>query len=92
MPINFNEWLKNATNEDRNKIASISETTVKHLWQIAGNHTRMSNELKGRLSRAFKLTFKLEVYLGLDAANPKINKLWDIPESCKTIYEDEIFR
>ncbi|POA88020.1 hypothetical protein [Pseudomonas protegens] len=46
------EWLSNASNERRQEVAVAANTTVGHLWQLAGGHRKASAELAERLQDA----------------------------------------
>jgi DNA-binding transcriptional regulator YdaS (Cro superfamily) len=46
------DWLGRAANERRQEIAIAANTTVGHLWQLAGGHRKASAELAERLQDA----------------------------------------
>ncbi|MCS4282431.1 DNA-binding transcriptional regulator YdaS (Cro superfamily) [Pseudomonas sp. BIGb0278] len=46
------DWLGGATSERRQQVASSANTTVGHLWQLAGGHRKASADLAERLQDA----------------------------------------
>ena len=48
----FQNWLKNATEEERSLIAKEAGTTVAYLWQLAGKHRKPSVALVAKLNKA----------------------------------------
>ncbi|WP_296187845.1 hypothetical protein [Pseudomonas sp. UBA1879] len=46
------DWLANATPDRRKQVADAANTTVGHLWQLAGGHRKASAELAERLQDA----------------------------------------
>ncbi|MFJ5297467.1 hypothetical protein ACIQAL_13190 [Pseudomonas sp. NPDC088368] len=45
-------WLASATPDRRKQVADAANTTVGHLWQLAGGHRKASAELAERLQDA----------------------------------------
>lgn len=45
-------WLAGATIERRQQVATAADTSVGHLWQLAGGHRKASAELAERLQDA----------------------------------------
>jgi DNA-binding transcriptional regulator YdaS (Cro superfamily) len=46
------EWLAAAPPQRRKEVAAAANTTVGHLWQLAGGHRKASAELAERLQDA----------------------------------------
>lgn len=46
------EWLAKTPASQRESVAKAAETTVGHLWQLAGGHRKASAELAERLQDA----------------------------------------
>lgn len=46
------EWLAAAPAQRRKEVAAAANTTVGHLWQLAGGHRKASAELAERLQDA----------------------------------------
>lgn len=52
MSIQIKEWLRLATDEERERVAREAHTSVAYLYQLAGGHRRASLELADRLRTA----------------------------------------
>lgn len=46
------DWLASASTSRRQEVAAAANTTVGHLWQLAGGHRKASAELAERLQDA----------------------------------------
>lgn len=52
MSIQLREWLRDASDAERERVAKAASTSVAYLWQLAGGHRKPSIELASRLQTA----------------------------------------
>lgn len=52
MTMQLREWLRGATENERDALAKGAGTSVAYLWQLAGGHRKASIELASRLQAA----------------------------------------
>lgn len=59
MSSQLREWLRGASDAERERVAKAAATSVAYLWQLAGGHRKPSIELASRLQVASSGTLTL---------------------------------
>lgn len=60
MSAQIREWINDATNAERERVAAEAGTSVAYLWQLAGGHRKVTFELAARLLAATRGVLTLE--------------------------------